>query len=129
MAGQRKNVHSKRLMENITLLRTLKEIIELPRENPLHVDEDNWRQLPIEHEKTVADLLAFLSATHDDNCKIMAVCLEESLDHNQLTIQISSNTGDCLYVKNGFDEIAQILEKAHSRGTMRSHHDPLHSLR
>lgn len=69
----------------------------------------------MEIEKTIADLLAFLSATHDDNCMIRAVCIEESRNHNQLTIRVASNKGDCSYVTNGFDEMAKILQEAHNR--------------
>jgi hypothetical protein len=118
MAGHWGNVPRKRLMENITLLWTLNMIIEPPRENVLRDDKNNWRQLPIGREKTVADLLAFLSATTDDNCNIMAVCIEESPDRNHLTIRMASNTGDCLAVKDGFDKMVRILETAHSRGKL-----------
>jgi hypothetical protein len=120
MAAPWGSVPRKRLIENITLLWTLNKIIEPPRENVLHDDEKSWRQLPIEHEKTIADLLAFLSATRDDNCKITAVCIEESRDHDHLTIRLSSNTGDLVHVKDGFENIARILEKASGRGTERS---------
>lgn len=126
MADQWWSVPRKKLMENITLLWTLNEIIESPRENVMPDDEKSWRQLPYECEKTIADLLAFLSATHDDNCKIMAVCIEESRDHTQLAIRMASNTGDCLHVQRGFDEMAKILEQAHSRGTLRFHQTPIY---
>ena len=119
MAGQRKKTSRTRLMENITLLKTLNEIIELPRENTAHEDDDSSRQLSIDREKTIADLLSFLSATHDDNSKIMAVCIEESPGHKHLTIRIASNTGDCAYVRDGLNEMARILERAHSRGTLK----------
>ena len=120
MAAQWGEVPRKRLMENITLLRTLNEIIKPPKENVIpRNDEQSWMQLPIEREKTIADLLAFLSATHDDNLKITAVCIEESQDHNHLTVRISSNTGDSSYVKDGFEDIARVLEKASSRGILR----------
>ena len=119
MAIQWGGVPRKRLIENITLLWTLNEIIEDPRQNMLPDNGKCWRQLPIERERTIADLLAFLSATHDDNCKITAVCIEENPDHKHLTIRLSSNTGDSSYVKNGFGGIARILEQANTRGRMR----------
>ncbi len=117
MAHQLKKTSRTRLMENITLLKTLEEIVETPRENSIREVDNSWRQLSIEREKTIADLLSFLSATHDDNSKIMAVCIEESPEHKHLTIRIASNTGDCAYVKDGLNEIARILESAHCRGT------------
>lgn len=118
MAGHWGNVPRSRLMENITLLWTLNKIIEPPRENLIYDDKKSWRQLPIEREKTVADLLAFLSATNDDNCNIMAVCIEEHPRHNHLTIRMASNTRDCLDVKDSFDKIVRILETAHNRGKL-----------
>lgn len=116
-------------MENITLLRTLNEVVEPPAENVIPDDEKSWRQLPIEREKTVTELLAFLSATHDDNSNIMAVCIEEVRDHDHLTIRIASNTGDCAYARNGLDEMARILERAHSRGTAKFHRTSSYSLK
>jgi hypothetical protein len=118
MAGHWGNVPRSRLMENITLLWTLNKIIEPSRENVICDDKKSWRQLPIEREKTAADLLAFLSATNDDNCNIMAVCIEENPGHNHLTIRMASNTRDCLDVKDGFDKMVRILETAHSRGKL-----------
>lgn len=120
MAGQWGNVSRKSLMENITLLWSLSEIIELPRENKLRESKESWRQLSIEQEKTVADVVAFLSATHDDNSKITAVCIEEARDHNHLLIRIASNTGDCSYVTNGLEEMAKTLERASRRGILTS---------
>lgn len=116
MATQWENVSRQRLIKNITLLWTLNEIVELPKENALREDKESWRQLPIEREKTLTDLLAFLSSTHDDNNKVTAVCIEESRDHEQLTIRLSANTGDCAYVTRGFRDIAKVLECAHRRG-------------
>jgi hypothetical protein len=116
MAGHWGNVSRNRLMENITLLWTLNKIIEPPRENVICDDKKSWRQLPIEREKTVADLLAFLSAINDDNCNVMAVCIEENPCYNYLTIRMASNTRDCLGVKNSLDKVVRILEIVHSRG-------------
>lgn len=111
------SISRQRLIENTTLQYVLNQIVEDPTENDVRDNEKNsWRQLSIERERTVADLLAVLSGTHDDNCKIMAVCIEESRDHNRLTIRMAANTGDCSYVTKGFEEIAKTLETAHRRG-------------
>jgi hypothetical protein len=110
------HVSRKTLMESVTLQLVLEEIVEDQKENVLPEDRKSWRQLPIELESTVADLLAFLSATHDDNLNIMAVCIEEACDHTHTTIRIASNSGECASAKNGLDEMARILEKAHSQG-------------
>lgn len=117
MGPQLGGIPRQRLMENITLQHVLNNIVEDPRENVVRDDEkESWRQLSIESERTIADLLAVLSGAHDDNCKIMAVCIEESRDHDGLTIRMAANTGDCSYVTDGFEEIAKTLETAHRRG-------------
>lgn len=129
MTGEWGTVPRQRLMENITLLWTLNEIIELPGKNQLCEEETHSRQLPLEHEGTIADLLAFLSATHDDTHNITAVCIEEGRKRKSLTIRVASNTGDCLYLTKAFKEMARILEKAHSRGTVRKSPYCLYPLR
>jgi len=114
------HVSRKTLMESVTLQWMLKKIVEDPKENVLPEDQKSWRQLPIELERTVTDLLAFLSATHDDKSNIMALCIEEARDHTHTMIRIASNSGDCAYARNGLDEMARILEKAHSQGIVRT---------
>lgn len=110
-------------MENVTLLWTLKEIIEHPNEHVLRDEGQSWHQLSLQREKTLANVFAFLSATHDDTCKITAVCIEESRHDDRLTIRTASNTGDCSYIRSGFEDIARILEMAHKRGRATSYHD------
>ena len=128
MAAQWGTIPRQRLMENITLQCVLKEIIEDKRDNVLRCEDQSWRQLSIEREKTIADLFAFLSATHDDNSKVMAVCLEESRDHNHLTIRIASNTGNPIHVRNGLDEMAKILVTARGQGIVNLYQDLYYSL-
>jgi hypothetical protein len=120
MASPWSHVPRRNLMESITLQWIIRKIVEDPKENVLPEDQKSWRQLPIELERTVADILAFLSATHDDISNIMAVCIEEAHDHTHSTIRIASNSGDCAYARNAVDEIARILEKAHSQGIVRT---------
>jgi hypothetical protein len=120
MASSWSHVPRRNLMESITLQWIIREIVEDQKENVLPEDPKSWRQLPMELERTVADILAFLSATHDDASKIMAVCIEEAHDHTHTTIRIASNSGDCVYARHAVDEMARILEKAHSQGIVRT---------
>ncbi len=105
-----------RLIDTITLLWTLNEIPDIPRINPLPDDFDATRQLTIERETDIADNFAFLSATTDDMHKVMAVCIEEDLDQEGLTIRVASNTGSLAETENRFKNITQVLEQAALRG-------------
>ncbi|KAF7507991.1 hypothetical protein GJ744_009888 [Endocarpon pusillum] len=115
MATQWGSVSRQRLMQNVNLLWTLKDVPERPQENELPHIKIDWRQLSIEREKQLVDLLAFLAGTNDDYRKVMAVCVEESSDHDHLTIRLASNTGDNTSVLDGFREMANILERASTR--------------
>jgi hypothetical protein len=110
------NISRKRLMETITLLWTLKDIPGTPKENNLPVDGPSMRQLTIERERSIVEILAFLSATTDDPLKVMAVCVEESSGHDCLTIRLATNTGDCSDVEAGFRNMAKVLERSTKRG-------------
>jgi hypothetical protein len=46
----------------------------------------------------------------------MAVCIEEHLNGEGLTIRIASNTGDLLAVTTGFILLIKTLEQAARRG-------------
>jgi hypothetical protein len=103
-------------MQNITVLWSIKDIVERPKENDLLEVEADLGQLSIEREKQLVDHLAFLAGTEEDCRKVKAVCVEESSDHSSLTIRLASNTGDNFLTLNGFRDIAKILEEASSRG-------------
>ena len=73
--------------------------------------------LTISREKELAETLAFLAYVDDDPRKVVAVCIEEGLDHQGLTIRIAANHGDAVNVSRGLEDIAQILEKVAQTGT------------
>jgi hypothetical protein len=106
----------KRLMQNITLLGSLSQVPEKPKENHLFSEVDTTRRLIIERENEIVGNLAFLSATTDDILKVMAVCVEEDDSGEAITIRVASNTGDLSEVVNGFTRLARILENAARRG-------------
>lgn len=108
-----------RLVEDITLLWTLNEVPEPPKENSSRREDDETRQLTLERERQLADSFAFISASTDDMLRVMAVSIEEDADRNGITIRLASNTGDLSSTKEGLDDIARTVEKAATRGTDR----------
>ncbi|KAL8766740.1 MAG: hypothetical protein Q9209_006562 [Squamulea sp. 1 TL-2023] len=110
----------KRLVENITLLWTLCETPDRPREHKLDGSLDTNRQLSLAREKQLVDSFSFISASTDDMLRVMAVCIEEDADKNGITIRLASNTGDLSHVTQGFNSIAHTLEAASSRAKSRS---------
>ena len=106
-----------RLVENITLLWTLNEVPEQPKDNKSPREDDERRQLTLEREWQLAESFAFISGTTDDMLRVMAVSIEEDADRNGWTIRLASNTGDISGIKGGLDDIAKTLEKAATRST------------
>lgn len=110
-------VSRKRLIENITLLWMLNEIVEPSKEHTLPDVIDPKRVLSIQREKEIVDNLAFLSSITDDRRRIMAVCIEEDVNQERLIIRLAVNDGDLVEEKRGFEEIARLLELAALRGS------------
>ncbi len=108
-----------RLVENITLLWTLDEIPEEPKNNVLLRGDDRTRQLTLERERQLADSFAFISASTDNMLRVMAVSIEKDADEDGITIRLASNTGDLSSMKEALDDIARTLEKAATRSTNR----------
>ena len=109
----------KRLVENITLLRTLCKIPGQPIESKVLEGHDEGRQLSRDRERQLVDSFAFISATTDDPLRVMAICIEEHPDGAGMTICLASNTGDLTPVTQGFICIARILEQASLRSRVR----------
>ncbi len=101
-----------RLVENITLLWTLNEVPEQPKENPPDRHIDETRQLTPEREQQLADSFAFISASTDNMLRVLAVAVEEDFDKQGMTIRFASNTGDLSSIKEALVDIAKILERA-----------------
>ena len=104
------------LIETITLLWTLTEVPEQPKENKLDCINDKAKQLTVERERQLADSFAFISASTDDMLRVMAVCIEEDPDQGGMTIRLASNTGDLSGITEGFKGIACTLQKAALKG-------------
>lgn len=104
------------MIENITLLWTLSEVPERPKENRTKCEIDKSRQLTLEREVQLASSLAFISASTDNMLRVMAVCIEEWPDQQGLTIRLASNTGDLSRISKSFKDIADTIERAALRG-------------
>jgi hypothetical protein len=109
-------ISRKRLIQNITLLWTMNQVPEKPKENHLVSDNNKTHRLTLERENEIVGNLAFLSATTDDNLKIMAACVEEDENGEAITIRVASNTGDLAEIVKGFETLGRILERAARRG-------------
>lgn len=72
--------------------------------------------LSLRREKELVEILAFLSATSDDPGKVMALCVEECQNGNALVIRMATNNGGLVNVKEGFEKMARILERASTQG-------------
>ncbi len=104
------------LRQSISRLQTLTEVPESPEENIISPDLGFKGHMSVERKCEITSNLAFLSATSDDNQKVMAVCVEQQSDGEGIIIRIASNSGDISEVVNGFRLMAAILEQAARRG-------------
>lgn len=104
-----------KLQNSITSLQKVHKILEAPTENPINQTTDPTHRLSPLLEKDIASNLAFLSVASDDSRKVMAVCVEEHVDGEGITIRIASNTGNPLAAADGFKRIGIILEQVARR--------------
>ena len=110
------SVACQRLTENIIVLGILtSQQAGQPSENKIPLGNTSSRQLPIERERDLVHMFAFLSATRDDPKRVMAVCLEEHVQKQAMTIKVAANTGDLSDVKEGLKKVARILESISKR--------------
>jgi hypothetical protein len=115
------------LRKAIGLLYMLNETPQEASENemPAFLDEEeqgsNARALSLSREKELAGIFAFLAAASDDPRKVAALCLEESPNHDSLSIKIASNHSDLVQIKAGLDRIARMLKAGHE-GKSHFHH-------
>jgi hypothetical protein len=104
--------------ENIALLRLLSSVPEPLTQNALSVaflDIDTER-LPFQKECDIVETLAFVSGISDDPEKVTAVCIQEDIDHQGLTVVLAVNKGDFEVGREGFKRISRILEKISLQG-------------
>jgi hypothetical protein len=104
------------LLQSICHFRTLNQVPGLPKDHPFSAENDPKYCLSALREKEVTSNLAFLSSISDSHLRVMAVCIEEHDNKEELTIRIASNTGDMSLILNGFNKIAQVLERAAREG-------------
>ncbi|KAL2358896.1 hypothetical protein BJ546DRAFT_31588 [Cryomyces antarcticus] len=102
------------LAEDTTLLYLVCKEPAPPAVHPLPTSQTTNKarhgSFSLKQEHELVDNLAFLSAHSDDAEKVTAVCVEEQVDGNGLTIRVASNTGVSTALKEGFDRLARLLE-------------------
>ena len=106
-------------METIVILWTLNEVPAVPNVQQaaqFHSEGQKTRQLTFEREQSLVEILAFLAGTTDDPSKVTAICVEEALSGESLTIRLAVNSGDCSDTITGFKRLAKILEQSSKRG-------------
>lgn len=107
------------LRKSIALLFMLNETPREASENevPAFLQEEDrgasTRALTLLQEKELAGIFAFLAAASDDPRRVAALCLEESPNHDSLTIKIAANHGDLVATKVELEKIARILKCVH----------------
>jgi len=114
-------VERERLLGRIILLQLLNETFEKPSENSINElnirdETSSARVLSLRREKELVEILAFLSASTDDPSKVMAACVEEGHNSNALVVRMAVNNGGLESVKDGFEKMARVLERAATQG-------------
>jgi len=112
-------ITQEQLHTSIKRLRELNSIPEKPKENRLGPTTSSPHRLTVEREIEITCNLAFLSVISDNHLGVMAVCVEEDLNGNGVTVRLASNTGNLATVSSGFTVLAKLLQEAASRGQSR----------
>ncbi|KFY19304.1 hypothetical protein V493_08027 [Pseudogymnoascus sp. VKM F-4281 (FW-2241)] len=95
--------------------RRVNNVPEAPTKTTVSPKTNVKRSLDFWLEKEIANNLAFLSVTSDDSRKVMAVCVEEHINGEGITIRIASNTEAFSEAAVGFRKIGVILERVARR--------------
>jgi len=109
------------LLAMIVLLHLLNDTPKVPSDNPIDGssipdDTSSTRVISLKREKELAETLAFLAAYTDDPKKVVALCIEEEEHGKAMAIRMAVNSGGLLKLQEGFQTLAEILEKIVKRG-------------
>lgn len=96
------------LAENATMLWTLSEVVDPPKENKPIIAKDDARALTPERERQLASDFAFIATTNDDFRGVMAACVEENSHEAGLTIRLASNSKNLNQLR---EQLQQMVEK------------------
>jgi len=110
------NVDRVHLLATIYLLRHLNDTFQKPSTNVLEDGIVSTRVLSLRQEQKLAETLAFLAATTDDPAKVSALVVEEMRDGKGMTIRMAVNNGGLQRVKDGFENLARILQSIAMEG-------------
>lgn len=109
-----------RAMESATLLWSLDEVPENPKEN-IPAGGIGTFNLPVDREKQLADDLAFIASSEDDSKRIVAVCMEEQSNNGGVVIRVASNVGDVENTARNLQRVADSMSEASHRGKLCMH--------
>ena len=110
------------LSQEIVLLSMLTAEPARPTRNAIfnHENADlslsRGRKLSLQREVDLVENLTFICATSDNPEHVIALCVEEQIQPNSCTFRIAINANLPKALLDGVRAIAQVLEKADSRG-------------
>ena len=114
-----------RLSVRIALLGLLNDLPEQPSinasPNQLFVEaqeSQSGRTLTFDHEKSITQRLAYISAYSDDPLHVLATCIEEEARRGCLIIRLAANTGTHENLVNRMTGISQILQNEAINGLL-----------
>ena len=127
---QQENIHAKTmaslrllnealqgLLDNATLLKTLNNVPERPRDNVYTGERSKSRRLTPEREQQLASSFAYLSANAKDVHKVRAASVEENPKEGGITIRVATNSGDLSNIKEGLEKIVSAVNAARDKNT------------
>jgi hypothetical protein len=101
-----------RIAENATLLRRTCDKPIDPTCNPLPPElGDSGRTLKFHDELDIVSCLSYLSTYSDDPGMVMALCVEEKVDHQGIIVSISTNNETVSDLERGVQSIVDVLER------------------
>ena len=81
------------------------------------------RTLTFEHERSITQQLAFISAYSDDPLHVLATCVEEEIPRESLIIRFAANTGKHEVLVDGLTAISRILQNEAINGSVSLRND------
>ncbi|KAF1949449.1 hypothetical protein CC80DRAFT_598904 [Byssothecium circinans] len=101
-----------RLAEDIALLQRICNKPIKPTTNKYNGQvPTNDRALTFKQEADIVNCLCYLSSYSDNPDHVMAMCVEEALDHRGLTVTLATNTGSVSHLQQGVESICTVLER------------------
>lgn len=74
------------------------------------------RVLSLKQERRLSECFALLASISDDPRKVVAACIEEHVDKQQITVKIAVNHGELTGVKEGLESIVKAVQRSRLDG-------------